>query len=156
MTPTRWVSIGGVLGWVVGGVFVVWLAVWAPIAAPTVSAQDIGWRAYTDMRVDSLDREVGQRFASMEAAIKVAQETLNARMEASNEKFGLLKEQAAEFATKEDVERLRDQVTELRLSGAVTGPFISDMRSTLVTLGIGAALAWFAFYLRAKKPPAGG
>jgi hypothetical protein len=125
------------------------------LAAPAVS-QDIGWRGYTDMRVDTLASATEQRFKSMETAIAVAQESLNTRMEASNEKFALLKEQAAEFATKEEVDRLRTQVTELRLGSAVTGPFVSGFSSMLVTLVIGAALAWFAFYLRAKKPPAGG
>lgn len=67
--------------------------------------------AILDERQKSLIREVKLRSKLGRIALEKSEAALFERMESSNNKFGLLKEQAGEFATKSDLKSIDAQVS---------------------------------------------
>lgn len=80
-------------------------------------------RRELELKTAHLDQLIKLRSKLSEIAIKKSETAMLERMESSNNKFGLLKEQAGEFASKKEVETLQKMVY-IALGGFIVVEFL--------------------------------
>ena len=100
---------------------------------------DIALKEYFERRLDDFDRRVQDRFLASESAVSKAEHTMNERLNSMNEFRDALRDQANRMATRLEVEKLEEQVAELRraksnLDGRLV--ILSGLISLMVTIGL--------------------
>ena len=78
----------------------------------------VSLKYHLERRLEDLDARWSARFADAQQAVTKAETTINARLEGMNEFRAALKDQTAMLASRESVERLVDDINELKRAGA--------------------------------------
>jgi len=79
---------------------------------------DVGLKEYFERRLEDLDKRLMDRFHLGDMAISKAERTMAARLDSMNEFRDALRDQANRMATRVEVEKLEEQLQELRRAKA--------------------------------------
>ncbi len=93
---------------------------------------DVPLRTYVDARLDALDRRVGELDANGKLAVEKAATALNARLDTMNEFRGALNDLASRAATRDQLDALREKVSDIRITVAV----VSALMSLAISIGV--------------------
>jgi len=105
-------------------------------------------RLEAELRVAQEKAVAEHRFKGIEDARFLAKQAQDAHDLHSNGLIQMLKEQAQLFPTRVELDSLKEQVTNLRLSGATNQP----MMDILFKLAAGGALAYFGLKITGVVP----
>ncbi len=95
-------------------------------------------RDYFNEKVTALEQRLDQQRLYMERAVDKAEVALGRRLDGMNEFRDALKDQASRMATSEQLDRVRDRVSETEKKIAVT----AAIWSMVVSIVVGLAIRW--------------
>ena len=95
---------------------------------------DVALKEYFDRRLEDLERRMLDRFLQGDSAVTKAERTMNERLNSMNEFRDALRDQANRMATRVEVDKLEEDVQELRRGKA-------NLDGRLVVLSGGISLA---------------
>jgi Arc/MetJ-type ribon-helix-helix transcriptional regulator len=106
---------------------------------------EIGVKEYFDRRLDDLVKYMDRRFQSSDEAVQKAERTMNERLNSMNEFRDALRDQASRMATRVEMDKIDDNVQELRRAKANLDGRLLVM-SGGVSIVVSVAL-WFLSHL---------
>ena len=95
---------------------------------------DVALKEYFDRRLEDLERRIQDRFMQGDSAVTKAERTMNERLNSMNEFRDALRDQANRMATRMELDKLEEDVQELRRVKA-------NLDGRLVVLSGGISLA---------------
>ena len=116
---------------------------------------NVSLKEYIDRRIDELDQRLLDRFTQSDSSVAKAERTMNERLNSMNEFRDALRDQANRMATRAEVEKMNEEIQELRraksnLDGrmVILNVTVSAAVSILTGLLVGAVLMMMSHWTK--------